>query len=114
MLVIGSAKLADCEATDCMSYDVMPKALTGNADLRLSCRLTPIPECHCYLLNALQAAARPAGCDSPRQQLAAYAENVLATAGCHAEAATTAQALMNRSQLRASCQLVLAAAVAIR
>ena len=58
--------------------------LTGDADLMFSCGLTPVPHCHCYLMHTLEAAARPAGCYSPCQQLAAYAENVLAAACGHA------------------------------
>ena len=56
---------------------------TCNADSGLCQAVTLVAQRHCYLLNTLKVARRPASCNRPCQQLAADTVYVLTVACCH-------------------------------
>lgn len=59
---------------------------TCHTDSGLCQAVTVIAQRHCYLLNILEVASRPASCNCPCQQLAADTVYVLAIVCCHVPA----------------------------
>ena len=57
--------------------------LTCHADTGLCQAVTLVAQRHCYLLDTLKVASRPASCKCPCQQLAADTVYVLTIARCH-------------------------------